>query len=99
MTDSTAENDDEGDILNLADCFKEAIDRKDNNYDELHSKFLEVYKLLMVSYTIFRMTDELFDNIIFEEDSMRSLRYNIEYGRSQISEFLDNSIEYNNEID
>tara|TARA_R110000851_G_scaffold326377_1_gene494984 strand:- start:212 stop:508 length:297 start_codon:yes stop_codon:yes gene_type:complete len=94
MTESSA--DDEGDILNLAECFKEAIERKDENYEELHSKYLEVYKLLMVSYTIFRMTDELFDNIIFEEDSMKSLRFNIEYGRSQISEFLDDSIEYNN---
>jgi hypothetical protein len=96
-----AETDDtikEGDILNLADCFKEIVGKKDVKLKELQLRYAAVFKLLMMSYSIFRMTDDILDQAIFDEASpLRQITNNIEYMRSQISQFID--VDAKNESD
>jgi hypothetical protein len=76
-------------FLELGDVFKGVVENKDKNYERLFERYLEVHKLLMISYSCIRMTDDLLSQMDIHGSSITGLLCNLEYTRSEISEFIE----------
>ena len=89
----------EQDYLELGDCLKEIVDKKDKEIMQLTIKYVNVFKLMMMSYTFFRMFDCLLSRMLFSDPEIDNIKMNTEFIRSQISEYLDeiNRIESDDE--
>lgn len=94
-TGENNENKTENDYLELGDCFKEIVNQKDKEFMKLTLKYLDCFKLMMMSYTFFRMFDVLLSRMHFSDPEIDNIKMNTEFIRSQISEYLDevNSID------
>lgn len=89
----------EQDYLELGDCLKEIVDKKDKEIMQLTIKYVNCFKLMMMSYTFFRMFDVLLSRMLFSDPEIDNIKMNTEFIRSQISEYLDeiNSIQSDDE--
>lgn len=76
-------------FLELGDVFKGVIENKDKNYERLFERYLEVHKLLMLSYASIRITDDLLSQMDIPGSSITGLLLNLEYTRAEISEFIE----------
>ena len=88
-TDEIPTSGNEGEYLELADIFKEVVLKKDRQLKALYDRYLNVFKLLMLSYSSIRMADDLLTSIDFHSSSMTGLIASLEYTRAEISEFID----------
>lgn len=77
-------------FLELGDVFKSVVENKDKNYERLFERYLEVHKLVMLSYSCIRMTDDLLSQMDIHGSSITGLLCNLEYTRAEISEFIEN---------
>lgn len=86
-TDKKTEND----YLELGDCFKEIVSGKDKKYKQLKEEHIKLFKLLMMAYSILRISDTILDGIrnIEELPPFSLIQQNIELVRGQISEYID----------
>ena len=93
------QNKTENDYLELGEVFKETIKKKDKQMHELKDKYVACFKLLMMCYTIIRMSDGILSDLLRENPQLAFLVFNIEYIRGEVSQFLDklNDIESDNE--
>lgn len=91
------QNKTENDYLELGEVFKETIKNKDKEINEINDKWLASFKLLMMSYTILRMTDNLLSDLVTANPQLAFIVFNIEYMRSEISDFLDKLNENDND--
>lgn len=88
----TSENDNtktEQDYLELGDCLKEIVNQKDKEIMKLTLRYLGCFKLMMMSYTFFRMFDVLLSKMHFTDPEIDNIKMNTEFIRSEISEYLD----------
>lgn len=100
----TSENDankTEQDYLELGDCFKEIINQKEKEIMKLSIKYIGCFKLMMMSYTFFRMFDVLLSRMHFSDPEIDNIKMNTEFIRSEISEYLDelNNVESDEDND
>lgn len=85
--------------LEMADIFKEQMNKKEKDLIVLKEHQVRTFKLVMMSYTIFRMMDDILDNVDFSElPDIGFLLNNVTYMRGQISEFLDHIHNIKSEI-
>ena len=85
--DNYTPNDNE--ILEMSNHFKDVLDRKDKEKRQIVKKYNELYKVMIVAYTIFRLADDFFAEVDYPEESVfKSLHHNIEYGRQKCSEMI-----------
>ncbi len=86
-TDKKTEND----YLELGDCFKEIVSVKDKKFRDLKEEHIKVFKLLMMAYSILRISDNIMSGIrnIDELPPFSLIQQNIELVRGQISEYID----------
>ena len=89
----------EGEYLELADIFKEVVLKKDRQLKALYDRYLNVFKLLMLSYSSIRMADDLLTSIDFHSSSITGLIASLEYTRAEISEFIDEDSKDNSDSD
>lgn len=79
----------DNEMLEMSNHFKEVIDRKDKEKKVITRRYNELYKVLVVAYTIFRLADDFFADIEYPDESIfKSLHHNIEYGRQKTSEMI-----------
>jgi hypothetical protein len=88
-TSEIESNKTEKDYLELGDCFKEIVQQKDNEIMMLSIKYLKCFKLMMMSYTFFRMFDVLLSRMHFADPEIDNIKMNTEFIRSEISDYLD----------
>lgn len=88
MSDSE-DNKTEKDYLELGEVFKDTIKKKDKELNELKDKYLECFKLLMMSYYVVRMGDTFLSDVLQENPSLSFLVFNLEFMRAEISGYLD----------
>jgi hypothetical protein len=81
----------ENDYLELGDCFKDIVAVKDKKFRELKEEHIKVFKLLMMSYSVIRITDTILSGIgnIDEMPPFSLIKQNIELLRTAISEYID----------
>ena len=79
----------ENDYLELAKHCKDTIIKKDKELREMKDRYLECYKLLMMSYYVVRMGDSFLSDILRENPQLSFLVFNLEYMRGEISTYLD----------
>lgn len=81
----------ENDYLELGDCFKEIISVKDKKFRQLKEEHIKVFKLLMMAYSVIRISDTIMAGIrnIDELPPLSLIQQNIELVRGQISEYID----------
>ncbi len=85
--------------LEMAEIFKEQMNKKEKDLLILKEHQVRTFKLVMMSYTIFRMMDDILDNVDFSDlPDIRFLLNNVTYMRGQISEFLDHIHNIKSEI-
>tara|TARA_R100000231_G_C5196352_1_gene126015 strand:- start:150 stop:458 length:309 start_codon:yes stop_codon:yes gene_type:complete len=90
------ENKTEQDYLELSEVFKDTIAKKSKDFNKLKLHYIETYKLLMMSYTIIRLSDSILSNIDLQEEPMiRIIKIFLEMQRGEISSYIDEM----NEID
>ncbi len=78
-------------ILEIADDFKQQIKAKDNKYYELAEKHNQLFKHLIMVYSICRNLDEALEKIEFPANcGLQFMKHNIEQARAQCSTALDN---------
>ena len=53
----------DNEMLEMSNHFKEVIDRKDKEKKLITRRYNELYKVLVVAYTIFRLADDFFADI------------------------------------
>lgn len=83
------ENKTENEYLELAKHCKDTIIKKDKELREMKDRYLECYKLLMMSYYVVRMGDSFLSDILRENPQLSFLVFNLEYMRGEISTYLD----------
>ena len=83
------ENKTEKDYLELGEVFKETIKNKDKEIEELKDKYLECFKLVMMSYYVVRMGDSFLSDSLRENPSLSFLVFNLEFMRAEISGFIN----------
>ena len=100
MSDDEA-NKTENDYLELAKHCKDTIIKKDKELREMKDRYLECYKLLMMSYYVVRMGDSFLSDILRENPQLSFLVFNLEYMRGEISTYLDKcyDVDMNSEDD
>lgn len=98
---SENENKTEQDYLELGDCFKEIVNDKEKQIVKLQVQYIQCFKLMMMSYTFFRMFDILLSKINFNDPVLDNVIMNIEFIRGEISEYLDeiNNVEDEDEYE
>mgnify|MGYP003135261582 FL=1 len=79
----------ENEYLELAKHCKDTIIKKDKELREMKDRYLECYKLLMMSYYVVRMGDSFLSDILRENPQLSFLVFNLEYMRGEISTYLD----------
>ena len=91
----------ENEYLELAKHCKDTIIKKDKELREMKDRYLECYKLLMMSYYVVRMGDSLLSDILRENPQLSFLVFNLEYMRGEISTYLDKcyDVDMNSEDD
>ena len=100
MSDDEA-NKTENEYLELAKHCKDTIIKKDKELREMKDRYLECYKLLMMSYYVVRMGDSFLSDILRENPQLSFLVFNLEYMRGEISTYLDKcyDVDMNSEDD
>lgn len=88
MSDDEA-NKTENEYLELAKHCKDTIIKKDKELHEMKDRYLECYKLLMMSYYVVRLGDGFLSDILRENPQLSFLVFNLEYMRGEISSYLD----------
>ena len=80
--------------LELANDFKEIMNKKDVELIKMKGDFVRIYKGLALAYGSFRMIDEWFGNL--ELDDMLTeldwIRKTIEVSRSQLSVIIEDNV-------
>ena len=91
----------ENEYLELAKHCKDTIIKKDKELREMKDRYLECYKLLMMSYYVVRMGDSFLSDILRENPQLSFLVFNLEYMRGEISTYLDKcyDVDMNSEDD
>lgn len=85
------ENKTENDYLELGDCFKEIVQKKDRKYRNLKQEYIKCFKLVMMAYSSFRMLDNILEQVEIVE-SVPLFKYivmTIQYIRSELSTYID----------
>lgn len=77
--------------LELADEFKEIMNKKDKELIKIKGDYMRLYKGVALAYGSFRMIDDWFENL--ELDDMLTeldwIRKTIEVSRSQLSDIIE----------
>ena len=85
------ENKTENDYLELGDCFKEIVEKKDRKYSNLKEEYIKCFKLVMMAYSSFRLLDNILEQVEFVE-SVPIFKYTvmtIQLLRSELSTYID----------
>ncbi len=85
------ENKTENDYIELGDCFKEIVKKKDRKYKNLNQEYIKCFKLVMMAYSTFRLLDNILEQIEIIE-SVPLFKYivmTIQLIRSELSTFID----------
>lgn len=78
-------------LLELADDFKDQIKNKDKKYYKLAEKHNQLFKHLIMVYSICRNLDEALSKIEFPPNcGLQFMKHNIEQARAECSTALDN---------
>ena len=81
----------DNEVLELSNHFKEVLDKKEKEYKALVKKHNEMFKVIIICYSIFRLADDFFDDIDYPQESIfKALHNNIEYGRMKCSNLIHN---------
>lgn len=92
MTDETNSNtssdgEETINILEMTAHFKEVLEKKEEQYNDLAKRHNSLYKTMIVAYTILKLTDDFLEQIDFGDNlnAFVSLHRNIEWARSECS--------------
>ena len=88
MVDENNSSDEETiNILEMTANFKDVLERKEAEYNNLAKRHNSLYKTMIIAYSILKLTDEFLSQIDFGENlnAFVSLHRNIEWARSECS--------------
>jgi len=87
QSNSSSEGEETINILEMTAHFKEVLEKKEEQYNDLAKRHNSLYKTMIVAYTILKLTDDFLEQIDFgnQLNAFVSLHRNIEWARSELS--------------